>query len=412
MIRFLAVVALVAGCVLSLGSAEAQERSGQVLSGFARAEAAGSLVRDRRGGVEVTLKLSQGVPYRVYTLDDPKRLVADFREVDFRDFPVQLVLDAERVSAMRVGAVRPGWSRMVLDLTEPMVLSAAEMAMDRVSGSATLSITLRKASEEAFAAASGVLEQAGWDMPSGGLKAPERPLKKDALTVVIDPGHGGIDPGAEGAGMFEKDIMLAFAKELSDAMLRAGNFDVVMTRADDSFVSLERRVAIAHEVEADLFISLHADSLTGGGAHGATIYILSDSASDEASEKLAERHNRADMLSGVDLTGKDDVVAGVLMDLARMETQPRTDRLAQAIVEGVGARGLPLNKRAIRSAGFSVLKAPDIPSILLEVGFMSSKRDLENLKSESFRLEMARAIVDGIMSWEAEDMATRALLRQ
>lgn len=213
-------------------------------------------------------------------------------------------------------------------------------------------------------------------------------------------------------GMAEKDMMLIFALELKEVLVRAGGFEVVLTREDDSFVSLERRVAIAHRMRADLFLSLHADALHEGRAHGATVYTLSDSASDEASAALAERHNRADMLAGIDLHGKDDVVADVLMDLARMETQPRAERLADEIRAAIGDKGLPLHSRPLRHAGFSVLKSPDIPSALLELGFMSSPRDLANLTDPAWRASMAEALRDGLEAWRDRDAAAADLVRQ
>uniref|UniRef100_UPI0018E46071 N-acetylmuramoyl-L-alanine amidase family protein n=1 Tax=Roseovarius salinarum TaxID=1981892 RepID=UPI0018E46071 len=232
------------------------------------------------------------------------------------------------------------------------------------------------------------------------------------LRVVLDAGHGGIDPGAERDGTTEKALMLTFARELREELLRAGGFEVIMTRDADRFVSLERRVAAAHRARADVFLSLHADALREGVAHGATVYTLSDSASDKASAKLAERHNRADMLAGIDLSGQDDVVADVLMDLARAETAPRADRLSRALVLGVKEGGLPLNSRPRRAAGFSVLKSPDIPSVLFEVGFMSSPRDLKNLRDPDWRARMAVALREALQAWRIADAAAAELVRQ
>jgi N-acetylmuramoyl-L-alanine amidase len=199
---------------------------------------------------------------------------------------------------------------------------------------------------------------------------------------------------------------------LQEVLRRDGNFDVVLTRTDDSFVSLDRRVALAHAAGGQIFISLHADALSEGQAHGATVHLLSDSASDAASATLAERHDRDDLLAGIDLTGQDDRIAGILMDLARQETQPRAERLAQALVAGIAGADLPLNSRPIRRAAFSVLKAADIPSVLLEVGFLSSKRDLDNLRNPDWRLRMAEAIREGLTLWVAEDAILSDLVRQ
>ncbi len=232
------------------------------------------------------------------------------------------------------------------------------------------------------------------------------------IVVVLDPGHGGIDPGASRNGVDEAPLMLRFARELREVLLRTGRFDVVLTREADIFVPLERRQSIARAAGADVFISLHADALAEGQARGATVYTLSDTASDLASEKLAERHDRADLLAGLDLSAEDDRVAGILMDLARTETQPRSDALADYLVGALGAHVGPLYKRPRLSASFSVLKAPDIPSVLIELGFLSNPGDLENLLSEEWRARAATAIRDALLAWAVADAAEAALIRQ
>lgn len=411
MVRGLAALALV--WMLWAAGAVAQE-----FSALARVEAAQSALRDDRGGLRLELALSQGVPYRVYTLEGGEgvapRLVLDFREVDWSGLPEGAFGAAEGVSDLRFGAVRPGWSRMVLDLARPMVLTQAGMAVDPESGAARLDIRLRRATDAEFAARSGAPHDPGFELPppDTARRALPRRVGEGPLMVVLDPGHGGIDPGAERDGISEKELMLTFARELQEVLLRDGGFEVALTRQDDSFVSLDRRVAIAHAAGAQVFISLHADALSEGQAHGATVHLLSGSASDAASATLAERHDRDDLLAGVDLTGQDDQVAGILMDLARQETQPRAERLAQALVAGIGEADLPLNSRPVRRAAFSVLKAADIPSVLLEVGFLSSPRDLKNLRDPAWRLRMAEAIRAGLVDWVAEDAALADLLRQ
>jgi N-acetylmuramoyl-L-alanine amidase len=386
----------------------------QGFSGLARLEAETSRISDTPDGIEIELALSQGVPWRVFTLDDPARLVLDFREVDWRDADGAALDGADRVRAVRMGGFRAGWSRMVVDLAGPFAVQTGDMRIDATTGSARLTVVLQPVTAEAFAASAGAPDLPGWRADRTALKAERRPRQRGEapLVIVIDPGHGGIDPGAEQGGEVEKELMLLFARELKDVLVRAGGLEVIMTREDDSFVSLERRVAIAHQVRADIFLSLHADALSEGRAHGATVYTLSDSASDAASAALAERHNRADMLAGIDLTESDDVVADVLMDLARMETQPRAEQLAKAIKLGIAERGLTLNSRPMRHAGFSVLKSPDIPSVLLELGFLSSARDRENITDPAWRAEMAQAVRDAIVAWRIADAAAADLVRQ
>jgi len=387
-------------------------------SAVARVDAAQSRLQQTDTGATLTLSLTQGVPYRAYTLDAvgdvPRRVVLDFREVDWQGITPATLGQVDGISGLRFGAVRPGWSRMVLDLARPMVIAQAGKTVDPATGKAVLSVVMRATTAQDFTARAGAPRDPSFDLPAPEVIArpQQRRVGEQALIVVLDPGHGGIDPGAERDGLTEKDLMLIFARELQDVLLRDGNFEVVLTRSDDSFVSLDRRVDLAHAAGGQIFISLHADALSEGQAHGATVYLLSDSASDEASAALAERHDRDDLLAGIDLTGQDDRIAGVLMDLARQETQPRAERLAQALVSGIGGADLPLNSRPIRRAAFSVLKAPDIPSILLEVGFLSSKRDLQNLRDPAWRARKAEAIRDGLSLWVAEDAVLSDLVRQ
>ncbi|MDX5384824.1 MAG: N-acetylmuramoyl-L-alanine amidase [Rhodobacterales bacterium] len=414
-LNVIAAVMLLWGAVLATGPVLAQSAE---FTALARVDAAQSGLSQAEDRVTLDLALSQGVPYRAYTLeaagDVPRRLVLDFREVDWQGLTPDALGQVADVTGLRFGAVRPGWSRMVLDLARPLVLDQAGLRVAQDTGVARLRIVLRAVSAAEFTALSGAPHDPAFDLP-----APEpvdrtaRPRVGEApLVVVLDPGHGGIDPGAERDGLTEKELMLTFARELQDVLVRDGSFEVVLTRTDDSFVSLDRRVAIAHSAGGQVFISLHADALSEGQAHGATVHLLSDSASDAASATLAERHDRDDLLAGIDLTGQDDQVAGILMDLARQETQPRAERLAQALVAGIKGAELPLNSRPVRRAAFSVLKAADIPSILLEVGFLSSPRDLKNLRNPDWRLQMAEAIREGLTLWVAEDSILSDLVRQ
>lgn len=386
----------------------------QEYSGLARLDVGASKISDRGRTVVVDLKLSQGVPYRAFTLDAPRRLVLDFREVDWGDMAPRELDRSDRISNVRVGGFRPGWSRMVVDLDGPYLMQTTAMHIDDTNGSAALEVVLRQGEAEEFAAHSGAPAMPGWELPEGASAAKVKTGRsfERLIRVVLDPGHGGIDPGAEKEGAVEKELMLSFARELKETLIRAGGFEVVLTREDDSFVSLDRRVAIAHQVEGDLLISLHADAVTEGQATGVTAYVLSESASDKASAALAERHDRSDILAGIDLSGTDDVVADVLIDLARQETMPRAMLLSEALILGIGEYGLPVNSRPIRAAGFSVLKSPDIPSVLLELGFLSSPRDLENLTDAKWRGDLAQGIADAIKAWSIADAAAAELVRQ
>lgn len=403
------ICAILAAILLSCVGANAQE-----FSALARIIPEGSRIADqRRDGVAIDLSLSQGVPYRLFTLNDPPRLVLDFQEIDWSGLQPETLLQGKRVARVRFGAYLPGWSRLVAELAQPMAVGRSAMRIDHESGRAHLALTLVPVSAEVFAATAGAPHDPRWDLPHPSLP-PARSERGDSapLIVVLDPGHGGIDPGAETGDVVEKDLMLTFARELREVLLRSGGFQVMLTREDDRFVSLERRIALAHQARADVFLSLHADALTQGLAHGATVHLLSNDASDRASAKLAERHDRGDLLSGVDLSAADDRVTGILLDLARQETRPRTELLARAVVDGIAQTGNPMNRRPLRRAAFSVLKAADIPSILIEIGFLSSPRDLKNLQDPVWRESMAVGIRNGLLNWRNTDTERRALRRR
>lgn len=393
-------------------SAGAQDR----FTGQARVIPDSMVVTEARdGGFSLALTLSQGVPFQVYTLADPMRLVLDFNEVTWRDLDRAKLRELTGIADLRAGALRPGWSRLVLELNQPLGVRSAFMRIDEASQQATLNLNVISVPEDAFLAGVGAPE-AGVAADEVVVEAPGEMIRRQqgdrALTVVLDPGHGGVDPGAQRQGLNEADLMLDFARALREELVRAGGFNVVLTRNDDSFVSLERRVTIARAARADLFISLHADTVSEGQATGTTIYTLSDEASDRASALLAERHDREDLLAGVDLRQHDDQIAMVLMDLARRETAPRSTHLAQQLVTSIRAGDGILYKRPHLEAGFSVLKAPDIPSVLIELGFMNNPRDLNRILSSEWEQSMTRAIRRALQEWALQDAAEAQLLRQ
>jgi len=231
-------------------------------------------------------------------------------------------------------------------------------------------------------------------------------------TIVLDPGHGGYDPGALVSGIKEADVMLTLAYELEEALLRAANINVVMTRRTDGFLPLDKRVAVAQDVEADLFISLHADIVTQGVAEGTTVYTLSKVASDALSASLATDHDRAASLGGLDLSGEDDDIAETLLDLTMVETQPRSAAFARTLIETLKANDIRVNRKPLRSAAFSVLKAPDIPSVLIEAGFMSTPRDLQNLTDKEWRTRYVTTLATGIVTWLEQEQYLKPLRRK
>lgn len=374
----------------------------QDMSALARLDAGASSVRGSARGLELDLALSQPVPWRVRVKAGPARLILDMREADWSGIGA---LPLPEGVTLRAGVFRPGWSRLVLELPAPMLVSQA--VMETGSG-ARLRIVLSPAEDAAFAAKAAEAEPPDWALPRAADLPP--PVRRGAgpLVVVLDPGHGGIDPGAERDGEDEKTLVLTFARELKELLLRDGRFTVVMTREEDAFVPLETRISVARAAGADVFLSLHADAIAEGEAVGATVYTLSDDATDEASATLAERHDRDDLLAGVDLSDQDDLVAQVLMDMARAETTPRTGRLAGALVAAMQQADIRMHRHPHQEAGFSVLKSPDIPSVLIELGFLSSARDLRRLTDPEWRARMAAAIRDGLLAWAAEDAAIQA----
>jgi N-acetylmuramoyl-L-alanine amidase len=373
------------------------------LSALARVDAMRSGLVARDGGLELRLGLSQPVPWRLRLLDQPPRLVIDTREVDWTGATVLAMV--RPALAMRAGSFRPGWSRLVLELDGPFRLERAEMT---TGAAPRIDVVLVPTDAASFAAEAARPDLPEWAMPEAVFLPPPLPEGRGPLVVVLDPGHGGIDPGAERDGQSEANLMLTFARELKEVLLRDGRFSVVMTRDEDVFVPLETRTSIARAAEADLFLSLHADALAEGDAQGATLYTLAEEASDEAAAALAERHNRDDLLAGVDLTQQDDVVAEVLMDMARTDTMPRTDRLAQAVERAIKSAEIRMHRHPRQTGGFSVLKSPDIPSVLLEVGFLSSDRDFKRLSDPAWRARLAEAVMQGLVAWSVEDGAIRA----
>ncbi len=399
------------GLIAALGlamSAVAQDQ----FSGLARLDVAQSQVRDAGDGLNVILYLSQPVPFRVFTLDDPRRLVLDFREVDWRGASRDGLLNADHATDLRFGVLRPGWSRLVIDLDGPLLIDTAGMAVDQTVGTATVTVTLTPGTSAAFAEKSGAPPDADWELTPTAPATPPPDQPDGPLTVAIDPGHGGIDPGAGRDGLVEKEVMLQLGLELAEAVNRTEGMQAVLTRSTDIFVPLADRMSIARAAGADLFISLHADALDEDAATGASVYTLTEDAVDQASQRMAERHDRGDLLAGIDLTGADDTVATVLMDLARLETAPQADRFADAAVQGLEDAGAGVNRNPRRSAPLAVLNAADFPSVLIEAGFLSSERDRTALSAVEGRARIVAGILAAIGQWATDEAARAPLIRQ
>jgi N-acetylmuramoyl-L-alanine amidase len=373
------------------------------------------------------LDLDKNIPFRAFALADPYRVVVDLPQVTFQLASGVGTAGRGLIKAFRYGMVMPGGSRIVFDLAGPAriersyVLDAANgqpprlvlelEAVDRTAFVQSLAAEnrpdLRPAvgtsavvTATAAVATSGAVAEA-----TGTAKAAEpsdtRPV------VVIDPGHGGIDNGTQAGGESEKNLVLGFALALRDRIEKAGKYRVAMTRTDDTFIPLGDRVRIARNQSAALFVSIHADALPRreGDAQGATIYTLSDKASDAEAERLAELENKADAIGGVNLTEEPTDVADILIDLAQRETRTFSNRFARLLKNEMKTTAR-MHKHPLKSAGFKVLKAPDVPSVLLELGYVSNKSDLEHLVSDNWRSKTVGSVAQAIDAFFAKRMVS------
>jgi N-acetylmuramoyl-L-alanine amidase len=363
------------------GLALAQDVPQRIVATDARISLEGEITR-------VSFRLSRPVQARGFVMENPDRAVIDLPEVNFQS-PAQAGRKGQGlVSGYRFGLFAPGRSRIVIDLAGPSRISKIESS-EMPGGIATLDIELSRVDRASFASA---VAQARGGVPEG----PPAPTPQDAgadrrPVIVLDAGHGGIDPGAVTAQVAEKTIVLAFAQKLRD--LIGKDFRVVMTRDDDRFLTLSDRVRVARQNNADLFISIHADSLSQAQeVRGATIYTASERATDIESARLAARENEVDSLAGLDAPREDrEDVADILLDLAKRETRAFSGQIATRLVAEMGG-AVKLHRIPHRSAGFRVLSAPDVPSVLIELGYVSSAKDVELLTSDSWRSEAANSV--------------------
>jgi N-acetylmuramoyl-L-alanine amidase len=258
-----------------------------------------------------------------------------------------------------------------------------------------LVIELRRATRAEFQAAVAKTPSRDPEV-TAAIPPPAKPAGETRQTIVIDPGHGGIDPGAVVASIAEKAVVLAFGAKLKEQLEASGRYRVLMTREDDRFVPLAERVGIARAAGADLFISIHADSLTQAqDVRGATVYTGSERATDAEAARLAAKENQADAVAGLDASEDTQDVAGILMDLAKRETRTFSAVFARNLVDKLGG-SVKMHKVPMRSAGFRVLSAPDVPSVLIELGYMSSPKDAELLNSAEWRGKAVEAVATAV----------------
>ena len=354
----------------------------------------------------LVVDLSRKIDLHVFSLADPYRVVIDIPQVTFRLPPKAGETGRGLIKAFRFGLVMPGGSRIVIDLVKPARVDKA-LVVDPADGApARLVLELAATERENFLRKIALDQRFAHTQPPPSRE--QQPSSGDPRPlVVLDPGHGGIDTGTKGPnGQTEKDIVLDFAKRLKEKIETAGKYRVLLTRSEDSFVPLAERVRFAREAGAALFISIHADSLPHreGDAQGATVYTLSETATDPAAARLAEQENRADVIAGVDLKDQPDDVAGILIDLAQRETKTFSVQFASKLV-GIMKRTTRLHKEPIKSAGFRVLRAPDVPSVLVELGYVSNKDDLQSLSSDSWRDHTADSIASAIDGYFSTHLA-------
>jgi N-acetylmuramoyl-L-alanine amidase len=345
----------------------------------------------------VVVDLNRKIDIAAFTLADPYRVVVDLPQVTFKLPPKATEQARGQVKAFRYGLIMQGGSRIVLDTKGPVRVEKS-FVLDAAEGQPARLVLDLVPIDRASYLRNIALENRSTRIAT--TKPSEPPPKPDDARplVVLDPGHGGIDNGTKGAGgELEKDVVLAFTQTLREKLENNGKYRVALTRTDDSFIPLGERVRFARTRNAALFISVHADALprNEGQAEGATVYTLSENASDAEAARLAEAENKADVIAGVDLTTEPDDVANILVDLAQRETKTFSMQFARTVV-GELKSAARLHKHPLKSAGFKVLTAPDVPSVLVELGYMSTKDDLKQLMSDTWRTRTAQAMVQAV----------------
>jgi N-acetylmuramoyl-L-alanine amidase len=400
-----------------VGTAKAQSPATVAIAASVPAIASDARLAGDAKQTRFVLDLDKTIQYRAFTLGDPYRVVVDIPQVDFRLPAGAGGTGRGLVKAFRYGLVMPGGSRIVFDLTGPAKIANSYM-LDAANGQPSrLVLEIEEIDRAAFSQAAAV-EKPELRPAIAGVNAaaptdtaaPPKPASPPdpRPVVVIDPGHGGLDNGTRSGGdVMEKDLVLGFGLALRDRVEKSGKYRVVMTRSDDTFIPLNDRVKIARNQSAALFVSIHADALPRreGDAQGATIYTLSDKASDAEAERLAEAENKADAIGGVNLTEEPTEVADILIDLAQRETRTFSNRFARLLM-GEMKNTVRMHKHPLKSAGFRVLKAPDVPSVLVELGYVSNKGDLEHLVSENWRSKTVGSIAQAIDVFLAKRLAT------
>lgn len=358
----------------------------------------------------VVLDLSEEIRFSLFTLAEPYRVVVDLPEVDWRFREQGVFGGGGLISALRYGLFRPGNSRIVFDLTAPVAVKQAFVLPPNQGGGWRFVLDLERVAPEVFLRTAGPAHRIGdldWQAQEASFVTPPdpgqdtRPPNRKPV-IVLDPGHGGVDPGAIGvSGIYEKNITLSAGREFKAALEATGRYEVHLTRDRDVFLKLRDRIRIARSHNADLFISLHADAIKNRSVKGLSVYTLSEKASDQEAANLAEDENKADIIAGIDLSAETPEVTNILIDLAQRESMNLSSRMAETMIEEL-RREVTLLRRTHRYAGFAVLKAPDVPSILIEMGYVSNPEEERLLRTREYRAKLAEALVRSVDAYFAQ----------
>lgn len=347
------------------------------------------------GSVRIVFDADRKFDYKVFLLNEPKRLVIDTFDVKVSPEIEKYVDKNNLVTKTRLGSVGTDGIRIVFDLQKPAIVKKAFMLAPQSNFGWRFVIDVSIASEREFTskvgskyALSNENSFAGSYSSSSSKSSSKAKTVNKKKIIVLDPGHGGKDPGAIGySGVYEKNITLAMAKELKVILEKEG-YKVHLTRSTDIFIPLRDRVKIARKYNADLFMSIHADSAVNRSAKGLSVYTLSETASDKEAAALAERENKADVVAGLNLLEHSKEVSDILINLAQRETMNRSSEFASFMVQEM-RKSVKLRDNTHRFAGFAVLKAPDVPSVLLEMGYLSNRTEERLLKQKDYRRKLA-----------------------
>ncbi|MGE0056019.1 MAG: N-acetylmuramoyl-L-alanine amidase [Hyphomicrobium sp.] len=348
------------------------------------------------------LTLSRGVTAEIFTLDNPYRVIVDLPSVAFRLPAGTGDKSLGHIKVFRYGLFAEHKARVVIETTEPVAVASAFMERSGKKGAVILKIALKTTDPASFTAAMAKpdprRDESGAEAPSEPKLDPKPPGKhKGRPIIVVDAGHGGIDPGAIGNGVSEKDIVFAVAGRLADVLRKSGRYEVRMTRTTDVFVSLDKRVKMSADFGADLFISLHADSISetqfAESVRGATVYTLSERASDEGSRLMAEKENASDLIAGLSWVGEkaNDEVRDILFDLMQRETSNFSADFSNLLVTRL-QKSIVMSRDPQKSAAFKVLKQTHAPSVLVELGYMSNSKDQHEMTTTAWQLKVSGAI--------------------